>query len=197
MRPVTSRWCPVRTVLLSVLVLGSSAARATTVLPMTFSEVVDDAEVIAIATVSALEATWHPERQMPFTEVTFSDVEVLKGRIAGDELTLRFLGGPAPDGLTLRVSGMPQFAPEQQVVLFSAGNGLRACPLVGWWQGLYRVVYDAERDVRTVADHAGRPVAAVEGAVGGRAVRLSAAPPRAAADALTVDEFRALIAGEL
>ena len=32
---------------------------------------------------------------------------------------------------------MPQFAVGDRAVLFSAANGLQACPLVGWWQGLY------------------------------------------------------------
>lgn len=197
MRRLTARRCSVRTVLLSALVLGASAVQATTVLRMTFSQVVDGAEVIAIGTVSAVDAIWDAERQVPFTEVTFSDIEVLKGRLDAAEMTLRFLGGPAPNGLTLRVSGMPQFALNQQAVVFSAGNGTLACPLVGWWQGLYRIIHDAERNVRTVADHAGRPVAALDGDVGERVARLSAAPRAPATDALTIDEFRALITSEL
>ena len=197
MRTFAARRRLALTVLLSVLVLGSSAVQTTTVLRVTFSEAVDEAELIAIGTVSAVEPVWDAERETPFTEVTFTGVEVLKGRLDSRQLTLRFLGGPAPNGLTLRVSGMPQFAVNQEAVVFSAGNGIVACPLVGWWQGLYRIVYDAERDVRTVADHAGRPVAAIDGQVGRRVARLSAEPSAPAADALTVDQFRVLIRSEL
>ena len=194
---VLLRCRPVRMALLSVLVLGSSATQATTVLPMTFSQVVAGAEVIAIGVVSGVEAMWDAEREMPFTEVTVSDIDVVKGQVGNQELTLRFLGGPAPNGLTLRVSGMPQFALTQQVVVFSTRDDGRPCPLVGWWQGLYRIVYDAERDARTVVNHAGRPVAAIEGDVGQRVVRLSTASGAPAADALTLDEFRSLIVSEL
>ena len=187
----------VRLALLSVLVLASSATQATTVLPMTFSQVVAGAEVIAIGVVSAVEATWDAELEMPFTEVTVSDSDVVKGQVGNRELTLRFLGGPAPNGLTLRVSGMPQFGVTQQVVVFSTRDDGRPCPLVGWWQGLYRIVYDAERDARTVVNHAGRPVAAIEGDVGQRVARLSAASGAPAEDALTLEEFRSLIRQEL
>ena len=180
----------------SILVAGASPAPATTVLRMTFSEVVDGAETIAVGSVSAIEETWDAEREMPFTNVTFTDLDVLKGGVSGRELTLRFLGGPAPNGFTLVVSGMPRFAAGQQVVVFSTGNGVQACPLVGWWQGLYRVVRDPGRDVLTIADHAGRPVASVDGLVGQRVTRLSTSQA-SAANAVTLDVFKTLVAEEL
>lgn len=180
--------------ILLILVLGASGGRATTVVEMTFSEVVDGAELIAVGTVSAMEQIWDAERGMPFTDVTFSDVEVLKGTPVAAELTLRFLGGPAPNGLTLAVSGMPRFAMNEQAVVFSTGNGVYACPLVGWWQGLYRVVLDDERNVLVVEDHGWRSVVALDGVVGGRVARVSSSP---AAVALTLDEFKGLIAEEL
>ena len=179
---------------LLILVLGGSSGRATTVVKMTFSEVVDGAELIVIGTVSAIEETWDAAKGMPFTDVTFSDIEVLKGTARAGELTLRFLGGPAPNGLTLAVSGMPRFAMNEQTVIFSAGNGVYPCPLVGWWQGLYRVVLDDERNVPVVADHAGRSVVALDGVVGERDVSVSSSP---AAVALTLDEFTGLVTEEL
>ena len=185
---------------LALLVLGASSGRATTVLKMTFSEVVDAAELIAVGTVSAIEETWDAEREIPFTLVTFADIEVLKGTARGGELTLRFLGGPAPNGLTLAISGMPRFSVKQQAVVFSNGNGVYACPLVGWWQGLYRVLFDDERNVLVVADHARRGVVALDGVVGSRDARVSFAlqtPGMSAAGALTLDEFKGLITEEL
>ena len=179
---------------LLVLVLGASGGRATTVVEMTFSQVVDGAELIAVGTVSAIEETWDAARGMPFTDVTFSDVEVLKGAPGAAALTLRFLGGPAPNGLTLAVSGMPRFAMNEQAVVFSSGNGAYACPLVGWWQGLYRVVLDDERNVLVVADHAWNRVVAFDGVVGQRNARVSSSP---AAVSLTLDEFKGLVADEL
>ena len=195
---------PTRSVfaLLLIALLGAPAAQATTVAKLSFSEVVTGSEVIAIGTVTAIEQTWDAELEMPFTLVTFSDLEVLKGSVASEDLTLRFLGGPAPDGLTLVVSGMPQFAVRDRAVVFSTGNGVQACPLVGWWQGLYRVIFDAGRDVFTVADHLGRNVAGFDGSLGQRVAHLSSAPEVAAAleetapEALTLDDFRTLIQTE-
>ena len=189
---------------LLVLVLGVSGGRAASVLKVTFSQVVDRAELIAVGTVSAIEDRWDAERGLPFIHVTFSDIEILKGTAPGGELTLQFLGGLEPGGLRLTISGMPRFTVKQRAVVFSAGNGVYACPLVGWWQGLYRVVFDHERNDLIVADHGGRHVVAFDGAVGRRDARVSSAvgKPAAdaltlAADALTLAEFKGLIAEEL
>ena len=191
-----------RTTLLVALFLLTSAAQATTVLRVTFSEAVDRAELIAVGTVSAVEETWDARSELPFTLVTVSDVDVLKddaGRSDRDNLTLSFLGGSSPDGSVLEIVGMPRFRLNEQVVVFSAGNGVVMCPLVGWWQGLYRVIRDAERNVLTVTDHAGRRVTAIDGDVGQRVTRISSANRAAqdAASALTLDEFRSLVRQEL
>lgn len=191
--------------ILLVLVLGVSGGRASTVRKLTFSQVVDLAELVAVGTVSAIEEIWDAERGLPFTHVTFSDIETLKGTApSGGELTLRFLGGLDPNGLRLTVSGMPRFAVKEQAVVFSAGNGVYACPLVGWWQGLYRVVFDDKRNDLIVADHGGRPVVAFDGVAGRRDARVSSAVQAPAAgalalaeDALTLAEFKALIAEEI
>ena len=195
---------------LSALVLDVSVPHATTVERMTFSEVVRGAAVIAAGTVSTVDTVWDPDQERPFTEVTFEDedLEVLKGEVGQRPLTLRFLGGKTPGGLVLRVSGMPRFEVGQKAVVFSSSpDGAAICPLVGWWQGLYRIVHDAKRDVLTVADHAGRPVAGFDGVVGERVVRLSARAGAAKApkadtaspadDALTLAAFRDLIGDEL
>ena len=179
--------------LLATLALNVSG-RATTVEPLTLSEVVDGAEVIAVGTVSAITDTWDTERETPLTEVTFSVLEVLKGEIGGAELTLQFLGGASPGGARLAVAGMPQFAVGDRTVLFSAGNGIEACPLVGWWQGLYRLFYDAGQDAFTVADHAGRPVVGIDGGAGNLVASVAAVSnDEAVADALTLDEFRTAV----
>ena len=50
-------------VLLAALALAAPA-RATTVEPLTFSEVVNGADVIAVGAVSAIAETWDAEREM-------------------------------------------------------------------------------------------------------------------------------------
>ena len=100
--------------LLVVLVVGgvlllARLAWATTVIEKPFSALVQDAEVIAIGTVTAIEAEWAAQKKAPFTLATFSDLEVLKGEAGQTELTLHFLGGPTPDGLIMQIAGVPQF----------------------------------------------------------------------------------------
>ena len=143
------------------LVLLSSPAWATTVLEKSFPELVQDAEVIAIGTVTAIEAEWNAQKRAPFTLVTFSDLEILKGEAGQTELTLHFLGGPTPDGLIMQIAGVPQFRLGERSVIFCVGNQHNSVPLVGMWQGVYRVVFDAERGIETVHNHAGQPVTAL------------------------------------
>ena len=147
-----------------VIVLAASGslltrpAWATTVLETSFATLVRDAEVIAVGTVTAIETEWDAEQEAPFTLVTFSDLEVLKGDNTQTELTLHFLGGPTPDGLIMEVAGTPQFSLGERVVIFSIGNRQQIVPLVGMWQGVYRVVLDAERGIETIHNHASQPV---------------------------------------
>ena len=135
------------------LLLFTGSVNSTTVTRMSFSAVIDAAKTIAVGTVSAVEPVWDDDRQVPFTEVSFEIEETVKGEV-GAVLVLRFLGGPAPNGLTLEVSDMPTFAVAQRVVLFADEGTGRACPLIGWWQGLYRVNRNG-RGVDTVTSHAG------------------------------------------
>ena len=180
-----------------LLAVYVSAASATTGIKMTLSEVIDGSEVISIGTVLAIEETWDPQQELPFTHVTFSYLEVLKGEVDERELRLRFLGGAAPNGLTLVVVGMPEFRLGERFVLFSRTRNAGACPLVGWQQGLYRVRFDTERDAPIVTDYAGRHVVAIDGSAGALETRLSSellGSP--ATGALTLDAFRNFIQRE-
>ena len=192
-----ARWC--RAFLFVFLAVAAlSRLNGTTVVRMTFSEVVDAATVISVATVSSVQYDWDAERGTPFTVVTFTDLDVLHGSVSGSDLRLRFAGGPTPDGLVLEISGMPRFAEAQRVVIFSDAAGGGICPLVGWWQGLYRVARDAERGVDVVFDHAGVPVVGFDGPAGELVARISALTSAAARSSqLSLDAFTASIRAEL
>ncbi len=176
---------------------------ATTVLSLSFATLVQEAEVIAVGTVTAIESAWDGDNNVPHTFVTFSNLEVLKGEADQTALTLRFLGGPTPDGDVMQVVGVPQFTHGERSVIFCVGNNHQAVPLVGLWQGVYRVVFDAERGVDTLHDHAGRPLTALPTGEGellhdgaspdtGRAALTVAAPA-----ALTLPTLRQRIGQEL
>ena len=162
---------------------------------MTLSDVVTASETIAVGTVTDITETWDAEQETPFTKVTFSVLEVLKGEVAGAELALSFLGGPRPDGSTLVVTGTPEFAVGDRAVVFSDANGLQACPLVGCWQGFYRLFYDLGKGVFTVADHAGQAVVDIDGNPVGMEVRVSTRPNHETVvdDALTLGAFRTYV----
>lgn len=141
----------------SVLIgLWNVGVFATTVLEKDFPSLVQEADTIAVGTVTAIEAT--QEQETPFTLVTFTDLDILKGDPHQEELTLRILGGPGPDGLRLNIVGVPTFHLGDRMVVFVVGNETQAVPFVGMWQGVYRVVRDSERETAVMADHAGQPL---------------------------------------
>ena len=173
---------------------------ATTVLAYSFASLVQAAEVIAVGTVTAIENRWDAEKEAPFTLVTFSDLEVLKGEVSQSTWTLHFLGGPTPDGRTLQLVGVPQFRVGERCIVFSAGNEHQAVPLVGLWQGVYRVEFDAQRGVATVHDHAGQPVTrfpAEEGQLLHHRGRRPSAPAAAASAAMSLPAFTQQIEQEV
>lgn len=173
---------------------------ATTVLEKSFSSLVQDAEVIAVGTVTAIETEWDAQKEAPFTLVTFSDLEVLKGDESQTEITLHFLGGPTPDGLIMQIAGVPQFTLGERYVIFCIGNQHHAVPLVGLWQGVYRVVFDAERGIDTIHNHAGQPVTALPTEDGGMLhdeAPIVQEQKEAQQEAMSLGTFTALIEQEL
>ena len=184
---------------LAIVLLGAAPVSATTVIQKSFAEVVQEAEVIAVGTVTAIAAEWDAAHKRPFTLVTFSTLDVLKGAHTEPELTLRFLGGPTPDGSLLQIAGVPQFTIGERNVLFVAGNDHYAVPLVGLWQGVYRVVFDAARGVDTIYSHARQPVTSLPTATGGilhEDDHLSSAVQQPA-PAMSLETFTDLIAEEV
>ena len=89
--------------------LTSLGAGATTLIPMTVGEIVDEAELIFIGTAQSLEVTQEPYQafeespveEWPFRYVTFAVTEVLKGGVEEQALTLAF-PGRRRQGLELR-----------------------------------------------------------------------------------------------
>ena len=147
----------------------TSSGQALTVREMTVSEIVAEADLIAVATVAAVRQVWDSAAGRPFTEVTLSDIGPLKGGVESGELTLRFPGGRAPGGLAVVVAGTPHFRLHERVVVFATRGSAGRWSLVGWTQGVYRVVREAGADATVVRGAAGR---------------------------LTFDELRILIGGE-
>ena len=165
-------------------------AQAMVVVQRDFVDLVARAEQIVVGTVT--DITQRPDESgVPFTFVTFSDLEVLKGDV-GSTLTLRFYGGPA-NGSMMSIPDMPTFTTGERAVLFVAGNGRDVCPLVVVWQGRFRVHFDGARQTDVVESHDGQSVTGLAG----RELRYAPSSVTATSPAVTLDEFRQMIRDEL
>lgn len=140
------------------LLLGAVATRpaaATVVIEKDFAALCAEADLVFVGTVSRVEAGWRDAtRQAIETAVTFSDLTWLRGT-PRSSVTLRFAGGEV-DGLREEIAGVPHFEVGQRGVIF-AHDGDFVSPLVGFHQGLFRIVDGANG--ATVRDADGRPIA--------------------------------------
>jgi hypothetical protein len=118
-------------------------ARATTVIPPNFDELVSRAQVIFEGNVTAVQSQWIGEgsEHRIVTFVTFKVNDALKGN-PGASYTIRMLGGTV-DGRTMRVTDAPEFAVGDRDLLFVENNGSQFIPLVGIQHGQFRIQKDA------------------------------------------------------
>lgn len=142
------------------LTLAAITAGATTILPVDAAQAVDQAELIFVGQAVAREVALTPGDRTPFTFVTFTVDQVLKGSVEGDEITLRFFGGEVDDEV-IEAVGMPQFEELGKYLLFVEGNGRSMAPLVGWWQGKMDIVAHPITGLDMLVNHTGRPVLGV------------------------------------
>ncbi|WP_374563800.1 hypothetical protein [Ideonella sp.] len=128
-----------------------------TVLPYkNVDALVHEADGIVIGTVRSVQAAASRPHDV-HTYVTLDHLDVLSGQLNAPTLTLRLRGGLV-DGRGLHVDGAPNFAPNERVLLFVQGNGQDLVPLVGWGQGLFRLVPDATTGKTKVQDAEGHDV---------------------------------------
>ncbi len=186
------RLCAVLTVLFSLAV--PQRLWATTVLAESFPDLVHKAEVIAVGTVTGINNHWDAARRAPFTVVTFSNLNVLKGTTEGDTLSLYFLGGITPKGHTISVHGVPRFSIGEKNIVFCAGNQRNFSPLVGVWQGRLRIAFDTQRQVETVRDNFHAPILGVQN---GQFLKKTPGSPALQQQPVSLSSFLQLIQNEL
>ncbi len=143
--------------ILSFALLVPSPTWATSVTELTFDDLVSQADVITVGTVTEIREHYDEAQKAPLTFVTFSNLTTLKGS-PGKSFTLEFLGGTLSNGLVMTIPGVPQFAVGEKIVVFSTGNRRDFCPLVGIWQGVMRVMTDPQRGIETVSDNFRVPI---------------------------------------
>jgi hypothetical protein len=137
-------------------------AQATTVVPPSFDELVEQAQVIFQGTVTETQSQWAGEggSRRIVTYVTFKVDEAIKGD-AGATYTIRMLGGTV-DGQTMEVTDSPKFKVGDRDIVFVENNGSQFIPLVGIMHGRFHVERDNVTGADTVVTNSGRTVSDVQ-----------------------------------
>jgi hypothetical protein len=125
--------------LIASTLVGLSAARGTSVVPPTFEELVNQAEVIFQGVVTDVRSEWAGTGAECHivTYVTFRVEDRLKGDV-GTTYSIRLLGGTV-NGQTMVVTDTPKFEAGDRDILFVENNGSQFVPLVGIAHGRFRV----------------------------------------------------------
>jgi hypothetical protein len=178
------------------LILGAVAllqsAKATTVIPPSFDQLVTQAEIIFQGNVTDVSSQWVGEggQRHIVSYITFKVEEALKGD-AGQSYTIRMFGGTVGDQ-SMGISDAPKFNVGDRDILFVENNGSQVVPLVGIMHGRFHLQKDQSgQDV--VLNHQGEPVKNVA-----RLGTDSEATPENPAEAnLTAAAFKAAVKNKL
>lgn len=145
----------------ALLLLGAVQAHATTIPYKNFNDLLRESDAVVSGRVSKVESKYSANKEDIFTFVTLDQVQTLSGSYSAPTVTLRFLGGQVGNDV-LQVSGSPNFAANQQVIVFVQGNGRSMVPVVGWSQGVFRVGRDSATGQQVVRDNEGNRVGGVQ-----------------------------------
>ncbi|UCF33236.1 MAG: hypothetical protein JSV78_12975 [Phycisphaerales bacterium] len=163
---IVGHWAAMFIVALGIGILASPAA-ASTVMPMNIQTMADHAGQVIVGKVAAIRSYWAdadtPRRRIE-SEVTFEDVEYLKG--ANDQakaaFTLTIPGGTVGE-FSMHVGCAPKFAVGDKWILFLLPT-YKTFPVVGLYQGAFLVRPDEKGVERVfeVRDGAIQPVTGLD-----------------------------------
>ena len=176
---------PCRLLFLTAL-MGASALHGTTVIPPTFDELVNRAQVIFQGVVTDVRSQWVGEgaQRSIVSYVIFKVEDAMKGN-PGSTYTMRMLGGTVGDQ-TMEVTDSPKFKVGNRDVLFVENNGSQFVPLVGIMHGRFRVERERASGREVVTTNEGEPLSNVS--------QLGKNKQAASVGAtLSIDEFKAAI----
>jgi hypothetical protein len=182
-----SKFSSLRVALVAAVVFAlfgaGSRLEATIVLPMNAAELSDQAELVFTGTAMQTRVVRSQDGN-PYTFVTFTVRDVLKGWTMDRQIALRFAGGEIADGVA-SLEGMPQFEQGETYLLFVHGNGKLLCPVLGWWQGQYRFTRQTGSGKQLLVDSTGVALSGVEK---GRFQRIERGARRAEAEMTVLSE---------
>ena len=127
--------------LTALLLLMASPALATSLIPVSFDEMVAGSQAIVHGRVSAVGGEMSGDRRSISTLVTVDVADDLKGEL-GSQVTFRVPGGRVGRYRRIIV-GAPVFAEGDEVVVFLTARAPSIPYLFGLSQGVYRVARDA------------------------------------------------------
>jgi hypothetical protein len=146
--------------LLSLILIGVALGRvsATTVIPPTFEQLVQQAEVIFQGTVTSTQSVWAGEGAQRHIEtyVTFQVEDNVKGQ-AGSSYTIQMLGGTVGDQ-TFEITDTPKFKVGDREILFVEHNHDQFVPLVGITHGRFQVQRDNQTGREVLLNNEGEAV---------------------------------------
>jgi hypothetical protein len=178
--------------LLPLALIGIAFVRvtATTVIPPTFDQLVQQAELIFQGTVTDVRSVWEGEGAQRHIEtyVTFQIADSVKGN-AGNSYTIRMLGGSVGDE-TMVVSDTPKFKVGDRDILFVEHNNEQFVPLVGINNGRFHVQRDEQTGRDIITNGEGEPVRDLT-KLGREEESVSAA------EAISPDDFKSVVKRQL
>ena len=175
---------------LTLIAISFTYITATTVIPPTFEQLVQQAELIFQGTVTDVRSVWEGEGAQRHinTYVTFQIGENMKGN-AGSSYTIRILGGTVGDE-TMEVTDTPKFKMGDRDILFVEHNNDQFVPLVGINNGRFHVQRDGQTGRDIIVNGEGEPVRDVT-KFGREEESVSAA------EAISPDQFKSAIQKQL
>lgn len=125
-----------------LLLMLNAPARATVIIPADLGELSRDALAIVRGRVAAVDPRWTGDRRTIETIVTLEVESYLKGTF-GPTMQFSVPGGELGRFRSI-VVGAPAFAVDERVVVFLGARGPGVPYVVGFSQGVYRVVRAAD-----------------------------------------------------
>ena len=137
------------------LALIAVVANATTLARLKFEDLALESTAVAKLRCLSVASQW--EQGEIWTETRFEVLELDKGSLP-TIATVRLLGGKLGH-LQSRVEEVPQFRPGEEVYLFLWSTPGQAYSVLGWSQGTFRIVRDAQTGLEMLTqDSAARSV---------------------------------------
>ena len=123
------------------ITLFSLTADATTVVPLSFEQLVNASQSVVYGRVSEVRAQWTADRRFIESVVTVEILRGMKGR-AGESIAFTVPGGQVGRYANV-IPGAPSFETGDLAVFFLTSQGPRLPVATGLTQGIYRVRRDA------------------------------------------------------